>query len=50
MAKFIFNVPEGKTECYECPFANSDVCLDAKFPELDCRKYDFSKLEVEKYE
>lgn len=47
MAKFIFNAPEGKTECYECPFANSDICLDAKFPELDCRKYDFSTLEIE---
>lgn len=50
MAKFIFNAPEGKTECDECPFAESDICVAAKFPELDCRKYDFSILKVEKYE
>ena len=50
MAKFIFNVPEGITDCYKCPFVNSNICLAAKFPELDCRKYDFSMLKVEKYE
>lgn len=50
MTKFIFNVLEGKTECNKCPFAEGDICVAAKFPELDCRKYDFSTLEIEKYE
>lgn len=52
MAKFILDVQEGATQCEHCPFADSEICentvwLDEGF---DCRKYDFSTLEIEEYE
>lgn len=52
MAKFILDVPEGTTQCEHCPFADSEICENALWSDtgFDCRKYDFSTLEIEKYE
>lgn len=52
MAKFIFNINKGTTLCEHCPFADSEICENALWSDVgfDCRKYDFSTLEIEKYE
>lgn len=52
MAKFILDVQEGTTQCEHCPFADSDICASAIWAAegFDCRKYDFSEIEIKKVE
>lgn len=52
MTKFIFNIDEGTTLCEHCPFADSEICENALGSDtgFDCRKYDFSEIEIEQVE